>query len=390
MLELKTYKNYKEICEALEVKPTNGSGKKRHLKLLDSLCKYHKEGNKFIIEEIYEQPREIKDKRKERCSELSERIQFSILYLLSHAENNNLIISKADLLIDTGLINEQFYLINHYKDIYCENRNIDKDVVIETFGKAYSCVSGYLDRAIKMLENKALVSCNQVIFVNMTKTYSVLDDVTDSVVGSKRVKENRMATPKERKFILDCEEKVLKKYGLTSKGQLTFYKIPKFKEDVLKLLGSKEIHSYYRGYDIVGNSRYISEEYENLQEQMNKYLDETNKQIQDKVITSVENRRERIINAKNEITNALNLPEEVVFDFYNKVVMEELCSKAKAKEGIISMYLEDGFMESVDKIVNDGINREIKRIDWFHEMKVRKENRETSFTPEELEEIFSE
>ena len=54
------------------------------------------------------------------------------------------------------------------------------------------------------------------------------------------------------------------------------------------------------------------------------------------------------------------------------------------------MYLEDGFMESVDKIVNDGINREIKRIDWFHEMKIRKENRETSFTSEELEEIFSE
>ena len=105
MLELKTYKNYKELCKAMEWEEKAGNSRVKQLKELESLCEYHKEGNKFIIDEIYDKPKEIRDRRKERCSELSERIQFSILYLLSHTENNNLIISKADLLIDTGLIN---------------------------------------------------------------------------------------------------------------------------------------------------------------------------------------------------------------------------------------------------------------------------------------------
>ena len=63
MLELKIYKNYKELCKAMGWKITNGSGKKRHLKLLDSLCKYHKEGNKFVIDEVFENPIPIKDGR---------------------------------------------------------------------------------------------------------------------------------------------------------------------------------------------------------------------------------------------------------------------------------------------------------------------------------------
>ena len=63
MLEITTYKNYKELCKAMGWKITNGSGKKRHLKLLDSLCKYHKEGNKFVIDEVFENPIPIKDGR---------------------------------------------------------------------------------------------------------------------------------------------------------------------------------------------------------------------------------------------------------------------------------------------------------------------------------------
>lgn len=64
MLEVKTYKNWKEICEAMEWKTTGGTYKKARLKELESMCNYHKDGNKFIIEEIYEEKRFIEDGRK--------------------------------------------------------------------------------------------------------------------------------------------------------------------------------------------------------------------------------------------------------------------------------------------------------------------------------------
>ena len=65
MLEVGEYKNYKAICEAMGWKPVGGDTKVKHLKELESVCKYTKDGYKFIIEEIYETPLPIVDKRKE-------------------------------------------------------------------------------------------------------------------------------------------------------------------------------------------------------------------------------------------------------------------------------------------------------------------------------------
>ena len=175
MLELKTYKNYKELCVAMGWKITDGSSKKKQLKELESLCEYHKEGNKFVIDEVYDIPKEIEDKRKTRVSELSEHIQFSILYLLSHAEKNNLIISKNKLMILTGLINDQFYSIMDNKEVYSENRNMQKMIVTETLGKAYSCTNGYLARALRILENKFLIDVKIITYINIKMVYPIFD-----------------------------------------------------------------------------------------------------------------------------------------------------------------------------------------------------------------------
>ena len=58
MLEQRDYKNYKELCKAMNWSITGGNTKVKHLKELDSLCKWHKEGNKIVIDEIYSQPKE--------------------------------------------------------------------------------------------------------------------------------------------------------------------------------------------------------------------------------------------------------------------------------------------------------------------------------------------
>ena len=66
MLEVGEYKNYKAICEVMEWEPVGGNAKKKQLKELERCCKYHKEGNKFVIDEIYEQPsKNIKRKVRE-------------------------------------------------------------------------------------------------------------------------------------------------------------------------------------------------------------------------------------------------------------------------------------------------------------------------------------
>ena len=371
MLEITTYKNYKELCKAMEWEEKAGNSRVKQLKELDSLCTYYKEGNKFIIVEIYENQREIVDGRKARCSELSEHLQFIILYLLSHEEKNRLVVSRSELLTLTGLINKQFYFLNNNKFIYAENRGIKPEVVTETNNRAYSYAVNYLDNSIKALENKALVSCNKVTYINITMKYPIFDKVTKSFVKSEEIEEVREASPDERNFILQCEDEILRKYGLSSKNKLSFYRLPKFREDVLELLETKGIHAYYTCYDIVGNRKYIAEEYENLQQKMNRYVDETNKQIQDKIISSIKNRKEKFVVSKENITKKLKEMGicDGVYDF-DKTLMEFLEKEVKAKENTISMYLEDSFIDNVKRIVNDGVSRYSERINWYEEMEI--------------------
>lgn len=52
----KVIKNYKELCGLLGIKVTSGKSKKLQLEDLERYCVYHKEGNKFVVDEIYENP----------------------------------------------------------------------------------------------------------------------------------------------------------------------------------------------------------------------------------------------------------------------------------------------------------------------------------------------
>ena len=63
MLELKTYKNWKELCNAMNWSDKGGNTKKKYLKQLESICKYSKNGNSYTIEEIYDKPKEIEENR---------------------------------------------------------------------------------------------------------------------------------------------------------------------------------------------------------------------------------------------------------------------------------------------------------------------------------------
>lgn len=56
-------KNYKELCGLLEIKVEAGNSKKAQLKELERFAKYHKEGNKFIIDEVYSDIKEKVDGR---------------------------------------------------------------------------------------------------------------------------------------------------------------------------------------------------------------------------------------------------------------------------------------------------------------------------------------
>ncbi|MBS4539796.1 hypothetical protein GOQ27_15080 [Clostridium sp. D2Q-11] len=56
-------KNYKQLCNLLDVEPTKGKGRKYHIKEFERYCKYHKTGHKFIVDEVYSEPKPKTDGR---------------------------------------------------------------------------------------------------------------------------------------------------------------------------------------------------------------------------------------------------------------------------------------------------------------------------------------
>ena len=57
-------KNYKELCSLVEEEIKDGNSKKAQMKEFERYFKYHKEGHKFVIDEVFDTPLPIEDSRK--------------------------------------------------------------------------------------------------------------------------------------------------------------------------------------------------------------------------------------------------------------------------------------------------------------------------------------
>ena len=61
-----TFKNYPELCRYLDISPTGGKAKKCRIAELERYVGYAKEGNAFIITEVYDKPKSSKQKGRKK------------------------------------------------------------------------------------------------------------------------------------------------------------------------------------------------------------------------------------------------------------------------------------------------------------------------------------
>ena len=170
MLEVKTYKNWKEVCVAMNWNSkAGGNTKKRYLKIFDSICEYTKEGNKYIVTNVFEEQKEVVDKRKNKNG-LTKELEYAILKILLDQNEQILSISKTYLMSLVGLINsENYYVINSIREKYAEDKGIDVKVVNMVLNRIYTYATNYLLNAIKNLERKSLVFViKDIPYVNVT------------------------------------------------------------------------------------------------------------------------------------------------------------------------------------------------------------------------------
>ena len=172
MLELKTYKNYRELCKAMNWKVTSSDSKAKQFKELDSLCKWHKQGNKIIIDEIYSEPKEIIDNRKGNGSNA-----LYLPYTLPLLEEYILQMSKGGNSITTSIygIVDYMFKVNskHINDcIFKYKKSVVKDIINEDLLSKWSkeveniiksTLRGVVeDRTLKLLQGEKYPQFNIV------------------------------------------------------------------------------------------------------------------------------------------------------------------------------------------------------------------------------------
>lgn len=234
-----TFKNWKEVCEYMEWEIKTGNSKIAQVKQLESLCKYHTEGRKYIIDEVFEVQKEIKDKRKERFDRL-ENIQdleiIILLHIMADDRNKNIdfvkdgiaVYSIMYLMQKTGLINVNYNTCNKNRGRYACYTNTNIKYIHDHFNSTNKTIKSHLFKALDKLDKLRIIDCdkdskmivyNKLKGVSNNKIFNEFGDIDEDYEYNIISTRPRLCTDYELDIIRKCQRKALIKLECGENGE---------------------------------------------------------------------------------------------------------------------------------------------------------------------------
>ena len=107
------FKNYKELCEFMGWRVATGNTKIAQLKELNTICKWHKDGNKIVIDEVYSKSIDKVDNRVNNKGTGKKSIYYQdfeilMMILLEKAPSEYLEFTITQLMQMVGMVNEDY------------------------------------------------------------------------------------------------------------------------------------------------------------------------------------------------------------------------------------------------------------------------------------------
>lgn len=244
------FKNYKELCRFMGWKVYSGGKAKRlQLEQLERLCKYHKEGNKIVIDEVYSVAIKKPEDGRSKNNIFINPIEVILLFSLRSIDNE-----KDDLYFS----NTKFYkILGLFNKNYDELECLDTSSIVEVLQVDYL--------TIKSFKVNSKSEANKIINRALKSLYS--RKVIDYYEGRIIVDENgvsRLATPEETKIITRVEKETLSSLGCINYGQLEYRSLyGKYTKLVNKKIQESTIKNYkysYRGYCVTSHNKSVAEE----------------------------------------------------------------------------------------------------------------------------------
>lgn len=314
-LELKTYKNYKELCSILEEPIKGGKSKQLQMKDFERYFKYHKEGNKIIIDDIYSKEKEKIDMRKsEYISETDKRHngnntfygedieKLLLLMMASTMVDDELILPMSIILNKISMVNSNYSIGRRNQEKLSEILKIDEKYVNEFYDTTHSNLRSTLESALNRLDKKALLRwktvrmvCKKVAVVKYNELDEIEIDMDTDRVQYTIQEEYDIATKEQDLIIIEAENKILEEIQLNNLNEVIRYgKINEFYKKVYEIVKKKaNIKYYFNGYNLIFNRCNIIKELEKYGEDLEEIKNQLNRKVKEKTLDNAIKRQEK-------------------------------------------------------------------------------------------------
>ena len=307
-------KNYKELCLLTNMIPCAGNSKKAQLKELERFVKYHKEGNKFAIDEIYDKPLDkmdgrsiIKedDKRHEgNGSVYGDNVKRLLLYLMAtSSENDEIVLPISILLNKLSMTNINYSLGRRNQDKLSEILNIDEIYINEFYDTTHQNLKRTLENNLNQLDRKAILRwktvrmiCKRVAEVKYNELDEIEIDMDTNTINYNIREEYSVATKEQDLIILEAENEILKQLELNDINEVFRYgMVELFYKKVYAIIKRKaNIMYYFNGYKLIFNKDIVVNELEKYGEDVYSIKDELNQKVKEKLLDNAIKRKDKV------------------------------------------------------------------------------------------------
>lgn len=246
------YKNYPALCDALNIKPALGKGKKWQQDNIQRYLSYEKKGHSFTITEIFETPIE-KQENKRNTGKHIEPMKILLLQLLQNGQSQ-ITLSTTGLAQSLSMIHKRYFELKNDKQIIAGELGVSTDHIDDFMNSTTPAYKNAIKTILKELSRD-----NVIIY---TTTYMAIYECDGGVTMPKEVSEY------ETSEILRIKRTTMQKYGedmdeLFLNGVADLF----YDEVKRKLFEELGIVNYYKAYKITSSPEYLDQELKRMLKQ---------------------------------------------------------------------------------------------------------------------------
>ena len=255
-------KNYKELCSVLGIRVCSGNSKIKQLEEFNLYCKYERQGNKYIIKEVYKNPTlTLNDILKTRNNKYIKLLSDVLLEQLYKHPNNLKNVTLIKLFTMLGITNYNYQYANNYRKELSQLYDVRLSSIYYFYSNTRNEFKRIIERCLNNLQKRSVLFWSQCIMIidKEKGIYKADEETTKLILDTQKgalqyLKVNNM-------FDLFADKKKVKEFNSIIRKELTF--------------------NYFYAYDIVVGEKAIKIEYDNILEQRKKLntliIDKSNK-----------------------------------------------------------------------------------------------------------------